>query len=317
MAKRTNADKGLDYNHQAIQDEILIRQRRGMWSPEQIDSLSKHFRLAPGMTFLDAGCGYGYSLRTFGPRCLPGGRLVGVDREASLLETAARLADQEGVGADAEFVVGDVYELPFDADTFDAVLIQVVMCHLDEPERALDDLIRVAKPGGCIAVFDNAIGGCPWGWDNTYTPTVAQAVTRCEQEMLAQAGRRKSGRGDWAVGLHIAAWMEERGLLDVDARVNELGRWIAPPYRSPAQQIALQHTHESLADDGWLEIILKREAEDLRAAGADERIVRNAIRAQRRRHERWRQAVDAGTAAYAHGGSFWCTWGFKPGARGA
>ncbi len=132
------------------------------------------------MALLDAGCGYGYSLRTFGPYWMPGGRLVGIDREAELLETALDLAGQEGLGA-ATFQTGDVYELAFDADTFDIVTAQVVLCHLAEPQRALDELIGVARPGGCIAIFDNAVGGCPWGWDSTWRPTIAQMVSRCAQ----------------------------------------------------------------------------------------------------------------------------------------
>ncbi|MCP3904995.1 MAG: methyltransferase domain-containing protein [Planctomycetes bacterium] len=303
---------GLDYTDRAVQDEILIRQRRNMWSPEQIGSLSAHFRLAPGMALLDAGCGYGYSLRTFGPRCLPGGRLVGLDREPSLLETAARLAKREGIGSAAEFHAGDIFSLPFDTDTFDAVLMQVVMCHLAEPERALDELIRVAKPGGCIAVFDNAVGGCPWGWDSTDRPTVRQAAARCEHELLSHHGRRKLGRGDWSVGLYLPAWMEQRGLRDVDARVNELVRWIAPPYRSPAQQVTLENTRAQCADDGMDRIDIKHTAEQMRAAGCDERTVRNAMRSRRRRTTRWREAMDDGTAAFTYGGSFWCAWGFKP-----
>jgi len=304
--------RGLDYRDRAVQEEILIRQRQDMWTPEQIASLSGHFRLGPGMSLLDAGCGYGYSLRTFGPRCMPGGRLVGVDREGELLETATRLAEADGLAAAATFREGDVYELPFDAGTFDVVMIQVVLCHLAEPERALDELIRVAKPGGCVAVFDNAVGGCDWGWSNVIRPTTKQTLTQYEHALLAHKGRKKLGRGDWSVGLHVPAWMETRGMQDVDARMNERIHWIAPPYRSPGQKRCVDQTRERCKNDGFRQIDRRNTKENMQAAGADPAMIRSAVRSGKNDEARLRAAFAEGEAAFAYGGQFWCIWGFKP-----
>jgi ubiquinone/menaquinone biosynthesis C-methylase UbiE len=302
----------LDYRNKDIRDEILVRQRREMWTPEQLDSLSKHFRLAPGMTMLDAGCGHGYSLRTFGPRCMPGGRLVGIDRDPELLATAREMADAEGLGH-AELHEGDIRAMPFDADTFDVVMAQVVLCHLPDPERALDEMIRVAKPGGCIAVFDNALAGADFGWANTENATVAEKATRAEEFLMSMEGRRTLGRGDWAVGLHMPAWMEARGLHDVDARVNERVRWMAPPYRSPAQTLAVEEARDRAArgDDGFTQMSRRNMAEAMRAVGADEAAIEHAVSAERDRETTFDAAVVAGTAAYSWGGCFWCIWGFK------
>ena len=284
-AKKRSA---LDYGDREVREEILVRQRREMWTPEQIDSLSSHFRLAPGMALLDAGCGYGYSLRTFGPRCLPGGRLVGVDREPDLLETAARLAREEGLGDAATFRTGDIHALPFDPGTFDVVMVQVVLCHLAEPQAALDELIRVTARGGCVAVFDNAVGGCVWGWSSMERPTVKQMAARGERELLAHHGRKILGRGDWSVGLHVAAWMEARGMRDVDVRVNERAIWMAPPYRSPGQQGTVRAARDRIQEEGFDRMNRRNTADELRAAGADEATVRRALAAARRREVRSR-----------------------------
>ena len=159
-----------------------------------------------------------------------------------------------------------------------------------EPERALDELIRVAKCGGCVAVFDNAAGGCEWGWSSTERQILKQQLIRSEQELTAHDGRRKLGRGDWGVGLHVPAWMEARGMRDVDARVNERVLWMAPPYRSPAQQNVVQGWRERSDNDGFDQMHLQDVANQLRAAGADEATVRSAIRSERRRQTRFRQA---------------------------
>ena len=134
----TMGKPAIDYGDDEIRKEILERQRQGMWTPEQIVSLAKHFRLRPGMKLLDAGCGHDFSLRALGPYCLPGGRLIGLDRESELLVTARELSAKEGLGEFASFRVGDIFAMPFDDDSFDITLCQTVFCHLDRPEVALD-----------------------------------------------------------------------------------------------------------------------------------------------------------------------------------
>ncbi|MHC5024401.1 MAG: hypothetical protein ACYTGG_10915, partial [Planctomycetota bacterium] len=103
-----------------------------------------------------------------------------------------------------------------------------------------------------------------------------------------------------------------RGLLNVDVRVNERANWMAPPYRSPAQQNAVKDARAYRADDGFSRMELRNTADELRAAGADEATVRRAVRGKKRRQVRFREAVADGTAAFTYGGTFWCTWGFKP-----
>lgn len=309
-----NKPGGVDYSDPDVLEEILVRQRRGMWTPEQIASLTSHFRLAPGQHFLDAGCGYGYSLRTFGPACLPGGQLVGLDSNPKLLATASRLADEAGLAGAARFEEGDVYNLPFDDDSFDVIMAQVLFCHLAEPQRALDEFIRVARPGACIAVFDNAVGGCALGWESNVDETVPDTLRRCERTLLAREGRRKLGRGDWSVGLHIHAWMEARGMRDVDVRINERAQWLSPPYASPAQQAQLDSSRALCDDRGFTEMNLRNLADELRAAGASDDDIDQAVARQEHEIKRWREAVRTGTLASSYGGTFWCTWGFVPGA---
>jgi cyclopropane fatty-acyl-phospholipid synthase-like methyltransferase len=54
----------IDYADPKVRNEVLKRQREDMWSPEQVARLARHFRLKPGLSMLDAGCGFGYCLIT-------------------------------------------------------------------------------------------------------------------------------------------------------------------------------------------------------------------------------------------------------------
>lgn len=304
----------INYRDAKVRREILIRQRRELWTPEQVASFARHFRLKPGMKLLDAGCGYGYIMRTYGPYCMPRGELVGLDREKKLLATAARFCRREGLAKVARFVRGDICAQPFPDNIFDISIAHVVFCHLAEPEKALDELIRVTKPGGCVAVFDNAIGGIGGGsnWSSCGTEDPRELLLYAEVGMRMLTGRTELGQGSFSVGCHIPAWMEARGLNDVDARTNERVSWIAPPYRSPAQQTAHRNVKERIRERVGTPRITKADREQMKAGGLSEHKMKTCHELNVRERQRFIKAVRDGTAAFAGSGPFWCIWGFKP-----
>lgn len=303
----------VNYRNASLRREILIRQRRGIWTEDQIESLGRHFRLKPGMKMLDAGCGYGCAMRTWGPRCLPGGELVGLDRDRKLLSQAARFCRKEGLSRVTRFVRGDICEIPFSDNEFDISLAHVVFCHLAEPEQALDEMIRVTRPGGCIAVFDNAAaGGRENSWLSWFRPTRAQAVLQFEMTWTWIAGRGKLGQGDLSVNCYMPGWMEARGLEHVDVRTNERVTWIAPPYRSEAQQVFLQNERERCREHNRFAWPDREERARLRAGGMTERRIEQVRQQMMLAARAYRKAMKAGTASLAASFPFWCVWGFKP-----
>jgi len=303
----------LDYHDPEIRKEVLERQRRGLWTPEQTRSLAKHFGLEPGMHLLDAGCGYGYSLRAFGPWCMPGGTLFGCDRDDALLRTARTLAAEEGLGATARFITGDITCLPFDSNRMDLTIAQIVLCHLAEPEKALDEMIRVTRPGGCVVVMDNARSlGPGGGWSSLREPSIPQLLFNFEAMLRHRRGRKRLGLGDFTVGCKMPGWMEKRGLKNVSVRGNEKVSWIAPPYASPDQQLELQKLKERLAVPTAHRSHLARQYDPIyRAGGADRAMIRRLRRSGRRNRRRVEEALEKGTLAYAAGTPLWCVWGFK------
>ena len=108
--------------------------------------------LRPGDCVLDVGCGAGDDVRALAQLVAPGGRAVGVDTSLTMVEEARRRSD--GLGLPVEFRVGDAHCLDFLEGAFDGARTDRVLQHLDEPERALAELIRVTKRGGRIAVME-------------------------------------------------------------------------------------------------------------------------------------------------------------------
>jgi ubiquinone/menaquinone biosynthesis C-methylase UbiE len=110
--------------------------------------------LADDSHLLDIGCGPGSI--TVG---LAGsvGHLVGVDPKDEFDE-ARHYADEQGLG-NVEFRTGDVYELDFPDDHFDACLCHSTLETLDRPLEGLLEIRRVLKPGGVLGVACVEYGG--------------------------------------------------------------------------------------------------------------------------------------------------------------
>lgn len=60
--------------------------------------------------------------------------------------------------ASIDYLVGSAYDVPFHHE-YDLVYSRFLLSHLDNPHKALEQMIRAAKPGGIIALEDVDFGG--------------------------------------------------------------------------------------------------------------------------------------------------------------
>jgi SAM-dependent methyltransferase len=107
--------------------------------------------LAEGDSLLDVGCGTGEDARLLAGQA-PGVAVVGVDAAEETIAEAHR--GTLGLPRPVDFQVGDAGRLPFDAESFDAVRADKVFHHLDDPAKALGEMVRVARPGARVVVSD-------------------------------------------------------------------------------------------------------------------------------------------------------------------
>lgn len=100
-----------------------------------------------GGRVLEVGVGTGISLPHYGPNT----RVVGIDISEAMLGKARERAQQLGPGR-IEIEVGDAENLRFGDNEFDVVVAQYVISAVPNPERALDEFVRVVRPGGEIII---------------------------------------------------------------------------------------------------------------------------------------------------------------------
>lgn len=121
--------------------------RRRIQPPDEMP-LKHH--IEPGMTVLEVGPGNGrYTMATC-RRVGPTGMVIAVDIEPKMIARVAQRAEIEGI-TNLEARTADVYDLPFEAGTFDAVYMITVISEIPEPERAMREFYRVLSPAGVLA----------------------------------------------------------------------------------------------------------------------------------------------------------------------
>ena len=105
-----------------------------------------------GRRLLDVGCGAGDDARTLSALVGAGGSVVAVDGSRTMIDEAQRRA--AGVGLPVEFRVADAHQLDFPDNSFDGARCDRTFMHLEEPRRALAEMIRVTRPGGAVVVYE-------------------------------------------------------------------------------------------------------------------------------------------------------------------
>jgi ubiquinone/menaquinone biosynthesis C-methylase UbiE len=116
----------------------------GRYGAQLAAGLIRAAGIRPGQRVLDVGCGPG-PLTTALADLLGSESVAAVDPSEPFVEACRSRVP----GADVRVGVGE--QLPFEADEFDAVLAQLVIQLMEDADAGMEEMVRVARPGGTIA----------------------------------------------------------------------------------------------------------------------------------------------------------------------
>ena len=183
--------------------ESVLRSHRWRTVENSAAYLIPH--LAAGQFILDVGSGPGTITIDLARRVAPG-RVIGVDASHEIVDRATSLASDNGLTT-AEFAVGDAYALAYPDDTFDIVHAHQVLQHLARPIDALQEMRRVLKPGGLLAVREVDYGGVLITPSTTGLPNWASTY---------DSVHRWNG-GDPNAGRSLKSWTMRAGFTEITA----------------------------------------------------------------------------------------------------
>jgi SAM-dependent methyltransferase len=131
----------------AANDAAVYEKSMGRWSRRLAMPFIKFSGISEDLQgALDVGCGTGSLARVLG-EVAPGARITGLDYSQAFVDYARARAGSDRFSFDQ----GDAVSLPYDGGSFDATMSMLVLSFLNEPERAVQEMVRVTRPGGVVA----------------------------------------------------------------------------------------------------------------------------------------------------------------------
>lgn len=120
------------------------------------DLLYAGLSFRPGCSILEAGCGVGAQTVILAARC-PDARITAVDISPESIERAGEKVRNGGF-LNVSLDVADIFNLPYEAETFDHVFVCFLLEHLHDPSLALTRLRYVLRNGGSVTVIEGDHG---------------------------------------------------------------------------------------------------------------------------------------------------------------
>lgn len=119
--------------------------------------IGRYLSLRPGDLLIDAGCGTGTMLVEMSSQC----RVLGLDDHDESISLARPKVHAIGGG----ILQTDLRAIPLAGGCATVALLLDVLEHLDEPAAALDEMIRVVRPGGLLLITVPALRWLWSDWD--------------------------------------------------------------------------------------------------------------------------------------------------------
>jgi SAM-dependent methyltransferase len=177
------------------------------------------------------------------PLLAEGSRYTGFDQSADLL--AAGHQAWAGTPWQGAFHRGSIYAAPFPDGAFDVALTHTVLMHVARPEVALQEMVRVTRPGGLVIACEanrNAHAAMLRIEEADHTDsTPLELFQTINREIRERTGV------DHNIGARMPILMHRAGLRDIEIRLSDAARFLYPPVDTSAKQRLFQ----AICDEGY------------------------------------------------------------------
>jgi ubiquinone/menaquinone biosynthesis C-methylase UbiE len=187
----------MDASAPELYERYLVPAITSLWANDLLDRVA----LKRQESMLDIACGTGVVVRLAAQRGHPG-RLVGIDLNAAML-AIARVKSTT-----IEWIEGSALNLPFQANSFDAVVCQLGLQFFPDRLLALQEMVRVLKPGGRagLSVY-SAI---------EQTPAAHAFVQALDRHLGPESSRTKRSEHLSCGAEEVGRWVKKAGFDIVD-----------------------------------------------------------------------------------------------------
>jgi ubiquinone/menaquinone biosynthesis C-methylase UbiE len=196
----TETHPDLEFEIERLREQALL-----VW-PKEVACL-RRLDVTSATRVLEVGCGPGFITREL-LLVFPDAAITAIELDPGLLAMAA--TSRLGTDPRVTFIQGDVTEAPLAEESFDVVLVRMVLQHVPDPVSFLESVRRALAPGGRLVVTD--IDDRQWGFTD---PPIAglEAMQRKRAALQARLGGNREIVGHLPRLLHQVGF----GQLSIEA----------------------------------------------------------------------------------------------------
>lgn len=192
--------------------------------------------LEPGDRVLDLGCGMGLWSGWLAERVAPDGWVAGVDVSPVSSRIARERMKQEPQGDRVKYVAGDASTIPFGSQSFDVLFCANTLEYFDNPGRYLQEMKRVVRRGGKVAVKDIDAGHMVlYPVHPELMAHIILAMTRLVQHRCSHLGEYAGRVLDFFVGRKLYSHFQRAGFESITTTSYLIER------TQPLDQMAKRH----------------------------------------------------------------------------
>jgi len=235
VAQSTHADQ---QTAEALTYAAVLEYMNRFQEPEARAAIAD-LRLPAGSYGLDVGCGVGLYAVWLAEAIGPSGRVLGVDRAPERIAAAQQLVGTALAPGRLELRPGDGTAIAAADHTFDWVWCADVLHHIDHTVSALQEFMRVVRPGGRILIKESQV------LQALFLPghmalerQLQRAEIQCSQAEAGARSFQERRQRTWES-------MREAGLTDIRLRTYVVER------QAPLDTIAQRYIQEVIFDRNW------------------------------------------------------------------
>lgn len=190
----------------------LVRFFDGMAMTDWLSQIHEKLKEATGnwdqKHILDVGCGTGRFLLRGASRA---DYVTGIDLSSEMVKESQQLFLDNDAAEKASFLVADACDLPFEDHKFDIAVSLCVLFLLPEPTVAMDEMVRVTKKNGIIAMLNPSL---KMSQDEAKRYCQQHEISGFEQKTLLQWSTISTSRHRYSTD-ELTSYLTEKGARDI------------------------------------------------------------------------------------------------------
>jgi len=139
------------YNNYDSMNSIISLKQHKCWRKDVMEKM----HVQKNAKVLDVCCGTGDWSISLADEVGPGGEVIGMDFSENMLSVAEEKKQRKHLDQ-LRLIHGNAMELPFQDGSFDYVTIGFGLRNVPDYEQVLNELYRVAKPGGTVVCLETS-----------------------------------------------------------------------------------------------------------------------------------------------------------------